>query len=153
MSKTPTKSDVLGRLQNICSKTEKSPKDILDKLKLWKYEGDTQSIIETLKQQNFINEERYASAFVNDKIKFSKWGKIKVSHYLKMKGIEPDTIKICLEGFPYIEYLEMVESEVKKKNKSLKETDDYKRKQKLLSFSTQRGYEIDVIHKLLDKII
>lgn len=153
MNKAPELSDVLNRLRNICSKSEKSPKDIIDKLKVWKYEGDMQAVIDTLREENFLNEQRYASSFVNDKIKFSKWGKIKVSHHLKLKGIESDNIKKSLEEFPGSEYLGIVESEVKKKNNALKEADEYKRKQKLLAFGTQRGYEIDILYKVLDKIM
>lgn len=144
---------VLDRLRAICSKSEKSPKDIADKLRAWDYKEDIEAIITILKEENFLNEERFASAFVNDKIKFSKWGKIKVRHHLKYKGISANIIETSLQNYPIENYLSIIENEIQKKAKSLKETDEFKRKQKLIAFGAQRGYENNLIYQVLDKLM
>lgn len=141
---------VLERLRAICSKSEKCPKDVADKLKAWKYEGSYESVISILKEENFLNEERFASAFVNDKIKFSKWGKTKVRHHLKYKGISEHIIESSLESYPIESYLSVITAEMQKKNKSLKEVDRFKRKQKLLAFGAQRGYENEFLYQVLE---
>lgn len=145
--------NALGRLRAICSKTEKCPKDIRDMLIKWNFDGNIQLIVETLKEENFINDERFSNAFVNDKIKFSKWGKIKVAHHLKNKGINSSVIRNSLDSFSESEYLEMVNAEMIKKCRSLNEPDLYKKKQKLFSFGSGRGYEMELLYKITDAIL
>jgi len=79
----------LNKMCRICSTSEKSTNDILDKLKNSDLtDAETDEIIKYLIHNNFINHKRYASAFVSDKFKFNKWGKLKIKMALKQKGIE-----------------------------------------------------------------
>lgn len=146
-------TEALERLRHLCSRGEKSPKEIEDKLRLWEYEGDYLYIIGVLTEENFMNEERFATSYVNDKVKYSKWGKVKIRFHLKNKGISNDVIDKYLGGFPEEDYASIMQSEMLKKNKALVEEDPYKRKQKLLAFGQQRGFEIDKLIRLVEDLM
>lgn len=143
----------LHRLMELCSKSEKCPRDIEIKLKQWGFNGDVAEVIETLKHENFIDPLRYARAFVNDKIKISKWGKQKVKFQLIGKGIDEKSIATAQSEFPESEYLEIISNELQKKNKALKETAPFKRKQKLLAFGMQRGFEVDILNSIVERLL
>ncbi|MBN1115564.1 MAG: RecX family transcriptional regulator [Bacteroidales bacterium] len=144
--------EALSRLQDLCSKSERCEKDILDKLRAWNFQGDARPIIDSLKQDKFIDEERYTRAFVNDKIKFSAWGKNKILFTLKSKGIKEAIVKSYLGDYPIEDYIKRVEHEIIKKNRDIREENPYKRKQKLLAFAFQRGYENEIVYDFIDSI-
>jgi len=61
-----------------CSRREYCSDDIRNKLSLWGVDNDDiGKILRILISDNFINEPRYATAFVRDKFKYNKWGKLK----------------------------------------------------------------------------
>ncbi|HBZ34331.1 MAG TPA: RecX family transcriptional regulator, partial [Bacteroidales bacterium] len=65
----------LQKLQNYCAKAERCEQDIRRKLMLWNVtQNEAQNIIDELKKDGFIDEKRYCSAYIHDKIMFSKWG-------------------------------------------------------------------------------
>src|SRR5574344_57000 len=85
---------ILNKSCKYCSRGEKSTFDIkrfLFKENLSDEELDF--IIKNLIDNNFINEERYIAAFINDKIAFNKWGKNKIFYELISKGIDEKKIK------------------------------------------------------------
>jgi regulatory protein len=152
MRENPSDIEILERLRYLCSKSEKCKRDIADKLRSWNFEGDGDKIAEKLQSEGFINEERYALSVVNDKIRFSKWGKAKVRYFLKGKGIDESIIENALENFN-IDYEGIVEKELGKKLKSIKEPDKFKKMQKLLSFAFQRGYDSELARKISERLI
>ncbi len=152
MRKPDSETDILNRLRQICSKSEKSPKDIQDKLKQWNSECDPLYIIGVLKKEGFLDESRYTMAYVNDKIKFARWGKIKIRYHLKFKSISEGIIDHNLNSFPFDEYRKIIEGEIRKKNSALKESDPFKRKQKLLSFGNQRGFECELLLEIIESL-
>ena len=69
-----------------CSKAEHCIDDVRQKLWTWKVPTEEHDdIINTLIDNNFINEQRYAEAFVKDKFRFNHWGRIKISLMLRAK--------------------------------------------------------------------
>jgi len=149
------KAYVLGRMQNICSKAEKCTLDIQQKLRNYNLgEEDGQWIIQKLKEDKFIDESRFAGFYVKDKFRFNKWGRIKISHSLRMKGIEENIISGAIEEqINEDDYLEVLKELLISKNKSLKEKDSYLRKGKLVRFATQRGFEPELVFVRLEGIV
>ena len=82
----------LLRLMEWCSQAERCSKDVSEKLNKFDLSKEqVESAIEYLKKEHFLEDERYAQSFVNDKLKFNKWGKIKLSFMLHQKHID-DTV-------------------------------------------------------------
>ena len=118
----------------------------------WNLTEEFENISQKLLAENFINESRYALSFANDKIKFSKWGKLKVMYNLRMKGIDDSQIEAAVKEYPQNDYMDMIKKELAKKVKLLKENDKYKRLQKVTAFAAQRGYEHDLARNFFEEI-
>jgi regulatory protein len=148
--KNISKKEALLRLQNLCSRAEKSEFEIRTKLINWGLEKEASTIISQLEKDDFLNPVRFAHAFVNDKIKINKWGKIKVRYQLRRHHISDDVIENTLAEYDDETYLEMINSELKKKRKSIKDKNHFRIKAKLLAFGNQRGYEHSIITQFFD---
>jgi regulatory protein len=145
-----SKEEAISKLKNLCSRKELCSFEIKEKLFLWQVNhNDFSEIIDNLKEENFVNDLRFAQAYIKDKLKFNKWGNKKLKYELKRKGIDDNFIEIAVSNIDYDEYSEIVKSEIIKKLKSIRETDLAKLKFKIINFSKQRGYEIELTLSIL----
>lgn len=144
------KKEAIKRLKKLCSKKEKCINDIKNKLIEWGFDNDDiEEIIELLTQENYINEERFANAYVHDKIKFEGWGKNKVFYELKRKGIDENVIEKAINNFDDNDYYEKLKNLIEKKKKLLKE-ETFENRQKILRYLYSKGYDIEDIKKFID---
>ena len=137
---TPTNTqDAYIRASYLCSKQEKCSADILEKLKLWGFEKtDAETVIKKLIDERFIDNRRFAAAFVREKLNINKWGRKKISFMLKSKSIDQDIIDECLEEFASEGYSESLVDLLAKKKRTAKFKDVYDLKIKLLRFGFSR---------------
>lgn len=144
----------LQKCMKLCSIKEYAPVEIIEKMRHWGVkEEDIVLIIAVLIKEKFLDEYRMARYYVNDKIKFNKWGRIKVGLMLRQKGISNDAINEALEQVNIDEYAQIIEIELKKKLKTVKETDPYRIRGKLVQFATGRGFETDLTHRIIDNLL
>ncbi len=149
-----TEKLALVKAQNLCANQEKCKSDIRKKLFNWKLPPkDHERILTQLEENKFIDENRYAHYFVQDKLKFNKWGKIKIAYALKQKDIPEDTIQNALAEIIESEYDDILKNELLKKLKSIKDTDEYTIKSKLIRFASSRGFESGKIFDMITKIM
>ena len=106
-----SEEQALSKLMQICSRQEKCKSDIRQKLRTWNiFDKPAETIIETLENENFINEERFATAFAKDKYRFNKWGKLKIKFQLSSKKITDSHISIALSEIDENQYLLIIEN-------------------------------------------
>lgn len=135
----------------LCSKGEKCKSDIRKKLYDWKAKPEEfDRIIGELVKQQFIDEERYTNYYVKDKFRFNKWGRIKIKAMLFQKQIPENLILEALGKIKEEDYIEMLINVIKDKQKNIRETDTYKKKVRLLQFASGRGFEPNLILKVLE---
>ncbi len=145
--------EALVKAQNLCARQEKCRADIRKKLYDWNIQpDDIENIIDRLIADNFIDEIRYAEYFVRDKFRFNKWGRIKIEFTLKQKQIPSEIIRKALLEINETEYRNSLKSELIKKHKSIKDTEPYKIKEKLLRFAQSRGYELEISLNEIEKL-
>lgn len=145
---------ILDSCRRFCSKSEKCKYDVLNKLQYTSLNDyKKQEIINVLENEKFIDENRYTKAFVNDKFKFNKWGKIKISHTLRQKNVPDNIIYNNLQIINDDEYRSILIELLNHKKQSIKETDNYKIKAALIRFAVSRGFEYDIINDVLSEII
>ena len=134
----------------LCSKSEKCRSDIIKKLYDWQSNpNDHEKILSELEEQKYIDEERYAGYFVRDKFRFNKWGRIKIKAMLFQKQIPEKYIQSALSQIDEGEYVEMLKNVIDQKRKSLREDNYNKEKTKLIQFASGRGFEPNLIFKVL----
>jgi regulatory protein len=144
---------VINRLKQLCSRSEKCRSEIIEKLQQWNFEGESEKIIDALIEEGYLDEKRFTDSFVNDKIRFGKWGRLKIKFMLNQKKIPSEIINSALTSFSNDDYLQVIETELIKKNKSLKGGNFFEKKRKLYAFAAQRGYESDFSLQIIDKIL
>jgi regulatory protein len=150
MAETTLYKTSLNKSMALCSRREYCISDILAKLDSWGVgKDDAGRIIKNLLKEKFIDEERYATAFVKDKFRYNKWGKIRIGLILKMKGIPADIIKLALESIEYEDYRRMLEDLISSHRRKIKAKNQYDLKAKLMRFGLSKGFESPLIYEIL----
>ena len=144
----------MKRMQIICSKQEKCTNDIRKKLAEFKLTAEeTDSILNTLVRDNFVNDERYSLSFVHDKLRFNKWGRIKLRYELRSKGISSENISKALESIDNSDYRSILKSELMKKLKKSRSSGRTELKRKLVRFAQSKGFENELIFNVINEIL
>lgn len=139
------------RASFLCSKQEQSTGHIREKLRQWEVDpGIAESVIERLTKEDFLNDKRFAGFYVRDKFRLNKWGRIKIGHMLRQNGIGEEIISAALEQLPEEEYFRTCYDLLRQKSLTLKEKNLFTRKGKLYRFAASRGFEPDLIYRVLN---
>ena len=150
MSKQKTEQEAYLQLAAVCAQAEHCEQEMRDKMKRWEIDAATQdSIIARLVKERYIDNERYARAFVKDKIRYNKWGRRKVQQALWMKRISDDIQQRVLDEIDEKEYLDVLIPLLKQKRKTIKANNDYELNQKLVRFALSRGFDFGIIRQCL----
>jgi regulatory protein len=112
-----------------------------------------EQIILHLLQHNFLNEERFAKAFVRGKFSIKKWGKLKILRELKFRNISPYNIKTALKEIDEETYLETLHKIADKKLILIKEINPYKKRNKLSNYLISKGFESNLAYKKSSELI
>jgi len=137
----------------LCSRYEKCTSDVLAKLQSWGFSPEEAGpVIEKLISEKYIDDERFARAYVKDKFRFNHWGKQKINHMLRAKNISKDILNIAFEGVEDQDYAANLKQLLKDKARSVKAKDDYDRRNKLMRFALGRGFETGLVIKVLKEI-
>jgi regulatory protein len=136
-----------------CSRREYCSDDIRNKLSLWGVDNDDiGKILRILISDNFINEPRYATAFVRDKFKYNKWGKVKISAHLRGKKVPQDIIRSALDSIDNDLYIKLLRELIEAHRKSVKAKNQYDLKAKLLRYGLSKGFESSLLYDILNEI-
>jgi len=106
--------------------------------------------MEYLTQHKYIDDERFTRAFVNDKIKYNKWGRRKIEQALWAKRIPRETMNSVLDEIDDSEYLSVLRPLLAAKRRSIKAANAYEEKVKLMRFALSRGFTPDLIYQCID---
>ncbi len=109
-----------------------------------------EEIVQTLIEEKFIDDFRYASAYARDKASIAGWGSIKIRYMLSMKGIDKAIIESALEEIDIEKASLRMEKLLATKYKSLKNDPDCK--VKLLRYAMGRGYNYEQIQSFIEKL-
>ena len=146
-----TESEGKTRAEAYCSAAEHCRSEVRAMLERHGAEKpDIESIINHLLREGFIDESRYARAFVHDKVRFAKWGRVKIAQSLWQKRIPQDITDAALESIDDDEYLAALRDVVKAKFHTVKGATEYERKMKTMKSVCSRGYEPPLVRKVLD---
>ena len=144
---------VTDRLRRLCSKREYCSADILKKA-LVALDGDkkaAEGVLETLRKEKFVDDLRFAQAFVRDKSTLQGWGSVKIRYMLAAKGVGRDVID---QAIPCIEQ-EKAEQRLKRMLEQKFRTleGDSQCRLKLMRFALGRGYSYDQVNVLIEEML
>lgn len=140
-------SEALTRLTALCAQSEHCISDIRSRLDTWEIddEDERQKIIDYLTQNNFIDEYRYCRAYVNDRLRYARHGRIKMAAALRQKHLPADAISQALEQLDDELYVQTLNDLIQSKRRTTHAPDEYQLRAKLIRFAQSRGFELDLI--------
>lgn len=156
MEDTPRKTSeakAFSRMANICARKECCVFDIKTKLMRYELEPDViERIIALLKQEKYIDESRYVRSFINDKMRFNKWGRIKIEFALRQKKIPQTTISEALLDFSDEQLNDSLQDLLSAKWRTLKGKTEQDKRTKLIRYALGRGFEMNHILSYMKKL-
>ena len=153
--KTKTAEQALQSLMRECARSERSSGDALRLMKRWGLtDEDAKRVLARLQAERFIDDSRYAEAFVRDKLNLSGWGAYKIKMALRAKGVSKEIIEeIVAPMFAETDMKERLEEIMQRKMRTLKYSSAYDAKTKLIRFAASRGYEIDEAVECASRVV
>ena len=138
-----TETEALNRVAAYCSTAEHCRTEIAEKLQRWGIAYDAiDRIINRLEQEKYIDEERFCRAFISDKYRFAKWGKMKIGQALQLKKISSSFYRPYLNEIDEEEYHAVLQKLLAAKRKSVRAENEYELNGKLVRFALSRGFEM-----------
>jgi regulatory protein len=151
MKKQKTEQDAYLTLAALCAQAEHCQWEMTEKMRRWELSDEAQArVMERLTRERYVDDERYARAFVNDKVRYNKWGRRKVEQALWAKHIDEDIRQRVLDEVTDEEYLRVLRPLLQQKRRTTKAPDEYTLNRKLVQFALSRGFTFDIIRQCLD---
>ena len=148
--KTYTLQEATKKLEHYCAYQERCHQEVRRKLESMYMIPEAIDIITVhLLDHNFLNEERFAKAFVSGKFKIKHWGRRRLTFELKRK----DNINQALKSISEEEYLEVFNNLIEKKMDSIRETNTFKKKKKLIDYMLYRGWESHLVYEKANELL
>jgi regulatory protein len=145
-----TKEQAFKKAGEYCAYQERCQQEVRDKVYSWGlHRDDVEPIIAQLINDGFINEERFARAFAGGKFRIKKWGRVKIKNELKAKKISEYCIRKAMEEIDNNEYLKALKAIIDKKAKEIKETNLFKKANKIAVYCISRGFESEAVWDML----
>ena len=148
-----TEEQALQKLAALCSQSEHCTSEMKEKMTRWGIDEDAQQrVVEYLVANRYVDDRRYARSFVNDKLKYNKWGPRKIEQSLWMKHIDESIIREALDDVDNEEYISVLRPLLTSKRKTTKAETDYEMNQKLLRFAIGRGFTFEQVKEVIDDV-
>ncbi len=144
---------ITDRLRRLCSRREYCRSDVMKKA-MDALEGDrsqAEKVVQTLVDEKYVDDFRYASAFARDKASLAGWGEVKIRYMLGAKGISKDIINQALEEIDGGKARSRLEKLLETKFRTLK--DDPQCRLKMLRFALGRGYGYEEVTEVVERLI
>ncbi len=153
-SKPITPDQARERIERMCLRAEYCTYDIRLRLRKMRLSAAaTEEIIGRLTADRFIDDERYAHAFVRDRYRFQRYGRRRIAMELTVRRIPSDIISEAMEEIDEEEYLRIATDAIRSRKRMLgEERDPYDVRRRLFSYGLYRGYETATIKAALARI-
>ena len=148
-----TAAQAMNRAAALCARSEQAPGDIREKLARWGLNsGDAETVLRQLTKQGFIDEERYARAFVKDRFAFNGWGRIKIAHQLRQKGIPAAIIEEAMAVIDDGQYRERLTELLHAKWRTVKSREPRAAWAAMMRFAASRGFETGIASECVKRV-
>lgn len=149
--KQKTEQDAYLTLAALCAQAEHCQWEMTEKMRRWELSDEAQArIMERLVKERYVDDERFARAFVKDKVRYNKWGRRKVEQALWAKHIDEAIRQQVLDEVDDEEYIRVLRPLLQQKRKTTKANSDYELNGKLIRFAMSRGFTMDIIKQCIN---
>ena len=142
---------LLDRARRYCALSEQCESGVRQKLISWGATSDeVPLIVDRLRNEDYLNDVRYARAYCEGKLLHQYWGRQKVLYHLRTKHLPKEAIE---EGMAVVDdetYYSILNDETDKKLRLLGGEMTPEVRRKMVSFLASRGYSTSDINRVLD---
>ncbi len=136
-----------------CAFRERSPNELFEKIQSWGVaEEDAARLVAELSKEGFVDEQRFANAYCNDKFEFNAWGKQKIKASIYAHKLSGEAVQKALDRIDPDKYFNRLMELAQAKWTKLEKEEDFKRKQKTLAYLLSKGFEQDLIWSAINTI-
>lgn len=152
--KVYTVDEIKRKIEQYCVYQDRCHKEVEQKMREYTLIPEARELILlSLMKDNFLNEERFSKSFARGKFRIKSWGKQRIVRELKFKDISAYNIKTALKEIDEKEYLKTIYSITENRNAVISESNIYKRKQKLIGFLMRKGFENELVYKVVNEVV
>jgi regulatory protein len=149
--KSKTAEQALRSLMRLCARSEKSSGDALRLMQQWQVpHTERQGVLERLVKERFIDDGRYAEAYVREKSRLSGWGARKIAMQLRQKGVSQAIIDDALRQLDSNVELPRLVDKLRRKIRTTKYTSDYELRGKLMRYALSLGFDYDIAQRAVE---
>jgi regulatory protein len=142
----------LQKAAGFCAYQERTQAEVRDRLYEWGIRGDeAEEMIVYLIENNYLNEERFAKAYAGGKFRMNQWGRVRIKHEMRYKGLSDYCIKIGLAEIDEDDYLETIKKMINRKANKDDFENPYLKKHKLARYIIGKGFEQELVWRLLEE--
>lgn len=146
---------ILQKAASYCAYQERTQDEVKQRLKKWNVWGEeADEIIAELISMNYLSEERFAKTYAGGKFRMKNWGRMKIKQELSRRGLSDYSIASGMKEINDEAYLSGLTDLLAKKKILLEktETDKFKLKQKLARFALGKGYESELVWRVVGEM-
>ena len=145
-------NDTYDKLTRFCLYRERCTQEVIQKMYSLKVtETEKEKLLEQLKEEKYIDDDRFIKAFINTKVYVKRWGKVKIRQELSMKKFDKEKIKLELVLVDDERYIENLNHLAERKWPSLIKKTDREKRASLFRYLSGKGYESDLIMDWMKK--
>ena len=147
-----SKNEIQSKLEYYCAYQERCHSEV--RRKLYEYglnPAEVDEIVSELIAENYLNEARFASQYAGGHFRVKKWGRVRIRKELELRKVSPYNIKAALAEIEDTDYEATASRLIDTKRRELgTKGHPAVRKQKVVSYMLQKGYEMEVVLRLME---
>ena len=152
--RTKTPDEALSSLMRLCARAERCEGDARRLMRRWGVEPKAmEGVVARLVRDRFIDDRRYATLFVREKLNLSGWGAYKIRTALKRKEISEEIIREALAELDGDRLRERLDEQLKRKVRTLKAKSPYELRTKLIRYGLSLGYDFETVREAVDLVM
>ncbi len=138
---------VLDKMVNYCAYAERCLQDVYKKFRSEDIPEDQfSSMIDYLLDHDVVDEKRFALSFATGKLRYNRWGRIKIRTHLKSKNIDQVDVEFAFQQLNPEEYTDVLQQVISHKYDKLgNQTDAFA---KVVRYAQSKGFELSLIYDL-----
>ena len=144
------KTDYYAWAARRCAQKEYSRAEMMAKLmEKGAAAPEARDCVDRLEAERYLDDARFAAAFVSDKVRFDHWGRVKIRYALHLKGVADDLTEEALAEIDETLYREQLAQYIAAKRRTVAAPTPYQANQKVARSAISRGYEPALVFEVL----
>ncbi len=141
------------KLTRYAAYQDRCSRDVELKMAGWKIpKTSKEKLIKQLKDEGFIDDQRFARSFVQGKFRVNKWGRIRIAHELRTRRLPDTMIADALMEIDEESYMETIRALVIRKGGEINPEKTLNKREKIINFVVGKGFETDLVLRIMKEI-